>query len=85
MLISRFCHEIWNRFDQSLIPELLTEDIHFRGSLGQYKIGYAEFAQYVDFIGCARVVRNCVAKRSLSVGKLGYCEQSEAPHTCMSR
>jgi hypothetical protein len=49
-LIERFYHELWNRFDKTLIPELLTEDFVFRGSLGQEKRGHAEFAEYVDFI-----------------------------------
>jgi steroid delta-isomerase-like uncharacterized protein len=49
-LITRFYHDMWNRFDKSLIPALLTEDIRFRGSLGQRKNGHYEFAEYVDFI-----------------------------------
>jgi steroid delta-isomerase-like uncharacterized protein len=49
-LIERFYREMWNRFDKSLIPILLTSDIRFRGSLGQDKNGYAEFAEYIDFI-----------------------------------
>ncbi len=53
LMIKRFYHEMWNRFDQSLIPELLTEDIRFRGSLGQSKTGHAEFARYVDFVARA--------------------------------
>ena len=50
LLINRFYHEMWNRFDKTLFPALLTEDIQFRGSLGQFKNGYAEFGEYVDFI-----------------------------------
>ena len=49
-LIERFYHEMWNRFDKTIIPEILTEDLQFRGSLGQSKRGYAEFGEYVDFI-----------------------------------
>ena len=49
-LVDRFYGDMWNRFDQSLFPELLAEDLHFRGSLGQEKRGYAEFGEYVDFI-----------------------------------
>jgi hypothetical protein len=49
-LINRFYHEMWNRFDKSRIPALLTKDIRFRGSLGQQKNGHDEFAEYVDFI-----------------------------------
>jgi steroid delta-isomerase-like uncharacterized protein len=49
-LIARFYHEMWNRFDKSLIPVLLTEDVTFRGSLGLSKNGHAEFAGYIDFV-----------------------------------
>lgn len=50
ILIERFYREMWNRFNKTLIPELLTEGFHFRGSLGQTKVGHAGFAEYVDFI-----------------------------------
>jgi steroid delta-isomerase-like uncharacterized protein len=49
-LIGRFYNEMWNHFDKGLFPELLTEDIRFRGSLGQSAVGYGEFGQYVDYI-----------------------------------
>ncbi|MBN9587738.1 MAG: hypothetical protein BGN85_13110 [Alphaproteobacteria bacterium 64-11] len=49
-LIQRFYWEMWNRFDKTAIPEILAEDLQFRGSLGQYKNGRAEFGEYVDFI-----------------------------------
>ena len=50
LLIERFYCEIWNGFDKTLFPDLLTEDLRFRGSLGQYKRGHTEFGEYVDFI-----------------------------------
>ncbi|MBF6559209.1 MAG: ester cyclase [Candidatus Binataceae bacterium] len=50
LLIHRFYHEMWNRFDKSILPELLTEDVRFRGSLGQNKTGYGELSDYVEFI-----------------------------------
>ncbi len=52
-LIHRFYDELWNRFDRSRIPELLTEDVYFRGSLGQVKAGREAFGDYVDFIRAA--------------------------------
>jgi predicted ester cyclase len=41
---------MWNRFDKTIVPDILTEDLRFRGSLGQSKSGHAEFGEYVDFI-----------------------------------
>ena len=49
-LIGRFYDDMWNRFDKSVFPEILDPDIRFRGSLGQEKVGYTEFAEYVDFV-----------------------------------
>ena len=49
-LITRFYDEMWNRFDKSIFAELLEPDIHFRGSLGQIRVGYEEFGEYVDDI-----------------------------------
>ena len=52
-MIKRFYHEMWNQFDRSIFPELLTEDIKFRGSLGKYTLGYEEFGKYIDYIQSA--------------------------------
>jgi predicted ester cyclase len=49
-LIERFYLEMWNRFDKTIIPDILTENVRFRGSLGQSKKGHAEFGEYIDFI-----------------------------------
>ncbi len=49
-LIDRFYNDMWNRFDKSVFAEILHPDIRFRGSLGQVKVGFDEFGEYVDFI-----------------------------------
>ena len=49
-LIDRFYNEMWNRFDKSVFGEILDPKIHFRGSLGQTKVGFDEFGEYVDYI-----------------------------------
>lgn len=49
-LVERFYSDMWNRFDQSVFPELLARDFRFRGSLGQEMRGHEEFGRYVDFI-----------------------------------
>jgi steroid delta-isomerase-like uncharacterized protein len=49
-LINRFYHEMWNRFDKTIIADLLADDLRFRGSLGEFKTGRNEFGEYVDFI-----------------------------------
>jgi steroid delta-isomerase-like uncharacterized protein len=52
-LVERFYHQMWNRFDKSLIPVLLTGDVRFRGSLGASKVGHEQFGEYVDFVRTA--------------------------------
>ena len=49
-LICRFYDDLWNRFDKTVFPAILHPDIHFRGSLGQTKVGFDEFGDYVDYI-----------------------------------
>ena len=49
-LIDRFYNDMWNRFDKSVFGDILDPKIHFRGSLGQTKVGFDEFGEYVDGI-----------------------------------
>lgn len=49
-LVKRFYEALWNRFDKGLIPELLTENIRFRGSLGEDAVGHQQFGAYMDTI-----------------------------------
>ena len=52
-LIRRFYEELWNPFDKRKVPELLTDDVKFRGSLGQEKFGHSGFTEYMDIIQAA--------------------------------
>ncbi len=77
VLIERFYHELWNRFDKTLIPLLLTEDLRFRGSLGQSKNGHAEFGEYVDFIQQAfpdfiNEIEELISERDKAFARLTY-------------
>lgn len=76
-LITRFYHEMWNHFDKSIFPELLTEDIRFRGSLGKYAVGYREFGHYVDYIHYAfpdfnNVIEEIISEDNKSFVQLTY-------------
>jgi predicted ester cyclase/ribosomal protein S18 acetylase RimI-like enzyme len=48
--VRSFYRDIWNAHDLSAIPELLTDDFRFRGSLGQESVGIEAFAKYVDSV-----------------------------------
>ena len=49
-VVESFYGDIWNNHDKSKIPELLSPEINFRGSLGPAKSGHDGFASYVDFV-----------------------------------
>ncbi len=76
-IIGRFYNEMWNQFDKRLFPTLLTEDIRFRGSLGQSALGYGEFGQYVDYIRNAfpdfkNYIKDVVTEGDKSFARLTY-------------
>lgn len=49
-LVRRFYDDLWNRFDASIIPVLLTEDVTVRGALGRHATGHAAFADYLEVV-----------------------------------
>src|SRR5271170_2549265 len=76
-LIERFYLEMWNHFDKTLFPDLLTEDLRFRGSLGQSMHGHAEFGEYVDFIqrsfpDFSNEIEEVISERDKAFVKLTY-------------
>ena len=53
VLIEKWYHQMWNQWNKTIFPEILDENISFRGSLGQEKNGYNGLAEYIDFIRSA--------------------------------
>ena len=49
-LVRRFYDDLWNGFDETLIPVLLAEDVTFRGALGRHAAGHAAFADYMRLV-----------------------------------
>jgi len=77
LLIKRFYLEMWNRFDKTIFADILTEDLRFRGSLGQSKTGYAEFGEYIDFIQRAfpdfvNEIEEIISEGDKAFAKLAY-------------
>ena len=52
-LIKTWYHQMWNKWDKTVFPDILHENITFRGSLGQEKKGFAGLSDYIDFIQAA--------------------------------
>ena len=48
--VESFYADIWNRYDKARIPELLSSNICFRGSLGLEKTGHEGFTSYLDYV-----------------------------------
>ncbi len=49
-LIRRFYDELWNRWDYSVIAEIITEDVAFHGSLDVDATGHDGFVAYAETI-----------------------------------
>lgn len=51
--VYKFYEAIWNNADKTVIPDLLCDNITFRGSLGLMQQGHAGFANYLDQVRSA--------------------------------
>ena len=76
-LIGRFYNDMWNRFDKSVFGDILDPKIHFRGSLGQTKVGFDEFGEYVDYIQAFasdfhNEVLSTITERNRTFARLSY-------------
>jgi steroid delta-isomerase-like uncharacterized protein len=49
-LVRAFYDDLWNRWDDSLVPELLSADFAFRGSLGISTVGHDGWRLYRDTV-----------------------------------
>jgi len=70
--IKLFYDEIWNRYDKSKIPELLHEEVTFRGSLGETRQGHSGFAQYVDRVHTALGDYRCEIEEIIVQGEKAF-------------
>jgi steroid delta-isomerase-like uncharacterized protein len=52
-IVRQFYEAIWNQADKTVIPDLLTEDFLFRGSLGLMQRGHVGFSNFMDQIRAA--------------------------------
>jgi predicted ester cyclase len=64
--VRKFYELVWNQHNRSVIPEILHEQIKFRGSLGQEKHGHTGFVEYLDMIHDALGDYQCVIEELVS-------------------
>lgn len=66
--VRQFYELLWDAHDKDAIPNLLHENVTFRGSLGHEKHGHAGFAEYVDMVHCALGDFRCVIEELVGDG-----------------
>jgi len=57
--VRRFYEVVWNGNDKNAISDILHENIIFRGSLGQEKMGHAGFEEYLNMLHEALAEYRC--------------------------
>lgn len=68
ILVKQFYDDIWNRYDKSAIPQLLTESVRFRGSLGQETRGREGFIQYLGQVHASLAGYQCDIREMICEG-----------------
>jgi steroid delta-isomerase-like uncharacterized protein len=76
-LIRRYYLDLWNLWNFALLPELLTDDIMFRGSLGVVTRGIESFRGYMETIRAAfpdfrNVIEELVGEEDVVGARLTY-------------
>ncbi|MGB6132714.1 MAG: ester cyclase [Acidobacteriaceae bacterium] len=83
-LVNAFYERIWNTGDLSAIPDLLTENFEFRGSLGSELVGREAFGGYVCAVrealaGYRCEILECVSERGRAFAKMRFSGVHVAP------
>ena len=58
-LVRRFYIELWNDRNIAAVPEILAENVRFRGSLGDEKQGHDGFLEYAEKVHAALAKYRC--------------------------
>lgn len=67
-IVRRFYHELWNQRALSIMPEIMAEDVTFRGSLGPVRIGHDGFADYLTMVHAGLEDYECVIEDLIEEG-----------------
>jgi predicted ester cyclase len=73
-LVIDFYRRIWNSSDFSAVPELLSEEFSFRGSLGAELKGHAPFWEYVCGVRTALAHYRCDILECVSEGQRAFAK-----------
>lgn len=58
-LVRSFYEDLWNRWDDSLVPSILSPGFAFRGSLGTSTVGHDGWRSYRDTVRAGSVRAVC--------------------------
>ena len=58
--VRKFYAQIWNQYRHEMIPDVLDENISFRGSTGLHQHGHAGFKEYLDMLHAALGEYQCI-------------------------
>lgn len=64
--VRKFYEIIWNQHNRAAIPEVLHENLKFRGSLGQETRGHSGFGEYLDTVHEALGEYQCIVDELVS-------------------
>lgn len=83
-LIRVWYERMWNQWDKSVFPDILAEDITFRGSLGNVIAGHDGVGSYMDIIRKAfpdfrNHVEETITQGSKSFARLRYTGTHRGP------
>src|ERR1700737_2284118 len=71
-LVTSFYDRLWNASDESAVPELLSAEFSFRGSLGAELNGHAAFWEYVCGVRTALAHYRCDILECVSEGHQAF-------------
>jgi predicted ester cyclase len=73
-LVASCCERLWNAGDEAAMPELLSAEFSFRGSLGTEIKGYAAFWEYVCEVRTALAHYRCEILECVSEGSRAFAK-----------
>mgnify|MGYP000874432190 FL=1 len=66
--VRQFYEVLWNAHNKASISSILSEDVTFRGSLGEEKSGHVGFSEYVDMVHKALGNYTCIIEALVEEG-----------------
>ena len=84
IIIERYYHELWNRWDLGIVEEIVASDVRFHGSLGVAAEGVEGFRRYVQLVRDAfpdfhNTIEDLIAEDDRVAARLRYTGTHSGP------